>query len=86
MQYACAYWGANLRDACRLGKKHGGGSVCGCREIGERLAVFARTKLGPWIEVMAYIGRLDMVTGALDVARAYLKVGVCFVGLGGGRH
>ena len=83
MQYACAHWAAHLGDACELGKKHGGGSTCGCREIGERLPGFARTKLGPWVEMMAYMGRLDMVTGALDVARAYLKVRVCFVVLGG---
>ena len=50
--------------------------MCGCREIGERLAVFTRTKLGAWVEMMSYMGRLDMVAGALDVARAYLKVRV----------
>ncbi|KAM5544476.1 hypothetical protein V8D89_002136 [Ganoderma adspersum] len=73
VQYACAHWAAHLGDACGLGKKHSGGAQCGCREIGERLAVFARTKLEAWVEVMAYMGRLDMVTGALDTARAYLK-------------
>ena len=82
VQYACAHWAAHLGDACGLGKKHSGGTACGCREIGERLATFARTKLGPWVEMMAYMGRLDMVTGALDVARAYLKVRMRFVVLG----
>ena len=72
---ACAHWAAHLGDACELGKKHIG-TACGCREIGERLAAFARTKLGPWVEMMAYMGRLDTVTGALDTARAYLKVRV----------
>nr|VWO98128.1 Glucose transporter rco-3 [Ganoderma boninense] len=73
VQYACAHWAAHLGDACGLGKKHSGGSQCACREIGERLAAFARTKLVPWVEMMAYMGRLDMVTGALDVARTYIE-------------
>ncbi|PIL29476.1 hypothetical protein GSI_08418 [Ganoderma sinense ZZ0214-1] len=75
VQYACAHWAAHLGDACGLGKRHSGsgGVQCACREIGERLAGFARTKLGPWVEMMAYMGRLDMVTGALDVARTYIE-------------
>ena len=48
VQYACAHWAAYLGDVCGLGKKHSGGSACGRREIGERLAGFARTKLEPW--------------------------------------
>lgn len=76
VQCACAHWVAHLGDACGLGKKHGGGSVCGCRELGERLATFARTKLGAWVEMMAYMRRLDMVTVAFETARTYLKVRV----------
>ena len=33
-----------------------------------------RTKLGLWVEMMAYMGQLGMVTGMLDVALAYIKV------------
>ena len=69
-----AHWAAHLGDACELGKKHGGGSACGCREIGERLVEFAQTKLWSWVEMMPYMGSLDTVTGALDVAHTFLKV------------
>ena len=38
------------------------------------------------VEMMSYMGRLDVVMGALDFARAYLKVGVPSAALGGGMH
>ncbi|KAI1785802.1 hypothetical protein LXA43DRAFT_976027 [Ganoderma leucocontextum] len=72
VQYACAHWAAHLGDACEVGKRHIG-TACSCREVGRQLAAFARTKLAAWVEVMSYMGRLDMVTGALDAARAYLQ-------------
>ena len=77
VRYACAHWAAHLGDACELGKRHIG-TACGCREIGERLATFARTKLGAWVEMVSYMGRLDTVNEALGAARTYLQV--CVLG------
>ena len=80
-------WVAHLGEACEFRKMHGGGSACMCREVGERLAGFARMTLGVWVEMRAYMGRLsDMVTGAPNVACSYLKVRVTSAPFGGGMH
>ena len=73
VQYACVHWAGHLGNACEIALGHDG-NRCYCKGMLEALASFARTKLTAWIEVMGYMGRLDMVTKALDAARNYLTV------------
>ncbi|KAI1787126.1 hypothetical protein LXA43DRAFT_736074 [Ganoderma leucocontextum] len=72
-RYACFHWATHLEAACQPGDAH---STKGCRcvEIVDLLKDFATMKLLVWLEVLGYLGRLDVAMRGLTAARDYLGI------------
>ncbi len=74
VQYACLHWATHLEGACRSGDAHET-KGCRCVELGDLVRDFATMKMLVWMEVLGYLGRLDVAVRGLVAARDYL--GVC---------
>ena len=74
VQYACLHWATHLQGACRPGDAHET-KGCRCVELVDLVKDFATMKMLVWLEVLGYLGRLDIAMKGLISARDYL--GVC---------
>ena len=62
LQYACLHWAAHLSTGNKSGR------------LSALLSEFVGTKMLNWIEMLGYLGRLDVAATALTAARSWLEV------------
>ena len=74
VQYACLHWATHLQGACQPGDAHTT-KGCRCIELGDLVKDFTTMKMLVWLELLGYLGRLDVAVRGLTAARNYL--GVC---------
>ncbi|TBU41154.1 hypothetical protein BD309DRAFT_1043054 [Dichomitus squalens] len=70
VQYACVYWVAHLREACRPLTHAGHGCFCG--DLVVLLENFVANKMLQWMETLGLMGRVDGAMDALGAARDWL--------------
>ncbi|KAM5544479.1 hypothetical protein V8D89_002139 [Ganoderma adspersum] len=71
VQYACLHWATHLQAACRPGDAHET-KGCRCVELVDLVRDFTTMKMLVWLEVLGYLGRLDIAMKGLIAARDYL--------------